>query len=310
MSIRTLIFMAVLASSPVLQAKPLDERQVAADARWLLHVDLDALRESGASAFLVTQWLQARPIQNHLDGIREAIGLDVTKDLHGITLYGEKLVPDRGAVVARASLDPSRVMAFLARQSDYEKQEIGGHEVLSWVERRGGEKHTVFGAMLGPEGMVFSRDVDDLAAALAVLDGKAASLADSESPLKGPAPVGAVVLVRACGLSEAQLPLKSPILRLSEILSLAAGEEVDGAAFVEVRLTAASEKHVAEFHDVAVGLVALARLMRDNDEDVLRLLDAVAIRTEDRTVVARWSGQWIDVIKAVGNEHFRKHTMN
>lgn len=310
MNTKALIFIAVLATSSLLQAEPLDQREVGADAQWLLHIDLDALRQGRSSNFLVNQWIQTKPVQRHLARIREAVGLDVSKELHGITLYGEKLLPERGVLVVRASVDQSRLTAFLDQQPDFAEQKVNGREILSWTERRAGEKHTVFGAMWGDKGMVFSRNIDDLSAALAVFDGEVTNLAESESPLKGPSPDGAVLVVRACGLSEAKLPLKSPILRLSEMLALAAGEDEGGTAFVEIRLTAASEEYVSEFHDVAVGLVALARLMRNDDEDVLKLLDAVTIRTEGRTVSARWSGQLIDVIKAVGNERLRKHNTN
>lgn len=307
MNTRPLIFFAILVSSAVLRAEPLDQRKIAADAKWLVHVDLDAIRDSQSAKHLVGAWLQTEPARSHLVGVREAIGLDMVNDLRDITIYGHELVPDRGVLAVHAPIDRSRLMAFLARQPNYAQQKDDGREVLTWTERRGGQKHTVFATMQGEEGMVFSRNAADLAAAVAVLDGKAASLAEGESPLKGTAPNGSVLLVRASGLSEAKLALKSPILRLSETLSLTAGEE-GGTAFVEARLTAASAEHVPQFHDVATGLVALARLMRDNDDDVLKLLDAITISTDDRTISARWSGQLVDVIKAVGNGRFRNQT--
>ena len=304
MNTKPLVFLAILATCAVLQAGPLEQRHIAADAKWLVHLDLDAIRTSQSAKFLVGAWLQTEPARSHLAGIRTAIGLDLVNDLHSITLYGDELVPDRGVLAVRASLNRPRVMAFLARQPDFARKKHDGYELLSWTERRGGQKHTVFGAMHGEEAIAFSRDAGDLAAALAVLDGKAAHLADSNSLLRGQAPEGAVLLVRASGLSEAKVALQSPILRLSETIDLTAGEEA-GAAFVEVRLTAESAEHVPHFRDVATGLVALARLMRANDDDVLKLLDAVTISTNDRTVSARWSGQLADIFKAAANERFR-----
>ncbi len=301
---KLLLFLAVLASSTVLRAGPLEQRQIAADAKWLVHLDIDAVRSSQSAKVLVGAWLQTEPVRSHLAGIRKAIGLDLVNDLHSITLYGHELVPDRGVLVVRASLNKPRVMAFLARQPNFAQKKHDGYEVLSWTERRGGQKHTVFGTMHGEDRIVFSRDVGDLAAALAVLDGNAAHLVDSDSPLQGQTPDGTVLLVRASGLSEAKVALKSPILRLSETIDLTAGEEA-GTAFVELRLTAESAEHVPHFRDVATGLVALARLMRANNDDVLKLLDAVTISTSDRTVSARWSGQLADIFKAAANERFR-----
>jgi hypothetical protein len=305
MSTKPLVLLAVLASCAVLRAEPLDQRQIAADAKWLAHLDLDALRDAPSAKVLVAAWLQTEPARGHLAGIQKAVGLDVVRDLRSITLFGDELVTDRGVLVVRAPLDKARVTEFLARQPGYAEQKHDGREVLTWTERRAGQTHTVFGAMLGRECIVFSRDVGDLTTALEMLDGKTAHLGESDSPLQGPAPEGTVLLVRASGLSEAKLALKSPILRLSETIDLTAGEDGAGTAFVEIRLTAASAEFVPHFHDVANGLVALARLMRANDKDVLRLLDAITISTDERTVSARWSGHLADILQAVGNERLR-----
>jgi len=309
MNTKPLIFLAVLAFGGVLKAESLDPHHVSADAKWLVHADFDALRAGHSAKILVGAWLRAEPARSRLAGVEKAIGLDLVRDLRSITLYGQALVPDRGVLIIHAPLDLSRLMAFLASQPDYAVQDRAGREVLTWTDRRGGQPHTVFAAIHGQERVLFSRDASDLAAGVAVLEGEAPSLAKGESAIEGSGPEGAVLLVRASGLSEAKLALKSPILRLSETLSLTAGEE-SGKAFVEVRLTAASMEHVPHFHDVATGLVALARLMRAHDDQVLKLLDAITISTDDRTVSARWSGQWIDVLKAAGKERLRNPKMD
>ncbi len=307
MNTKSLVFLCVSAFGAVAMAEPLDQRQVAADAQWLVHVDLDTLRESPSARGLVAVWLQTEPARGQLVRVREAIGLDVVRDLYSVTVYGKQLVPDRGVLIVRAAWDQPRLMAFLARQTAYAEKQQDGRSVLTWTERRAGRQHTVYAAFHGEEHLLFSRDEGDLAAALNVLEGRAESLAESESVLARAAPEGTVLLVRASGLSDAKLALKSPILRLSETLSLNAGETTEGA-FVEIELTAGSAEHVPHFRDVAEGLVALARLMRANDDDVLKLLDAITIRTDDRTVSARWTGPLVDVLKAAGNEKLRNST--
>ncbi len=300
MKTQLLVFLAILAVGTGLRAGPLDEQIVAAEAQWLVHVDLDSLREAPQSRGLVAIWMQAEPARSHLAAVREALGLDPVGDLRSMTLYGKELVPDRGVLIVRAAWDKPRLAAFLARQPDYAEKKQDGRSVFTWTERRGGQRQTVFAAFHGEEYALISSDAADLTAALEVLDGRAGGLAGSGSALAGSAPEGTILLVRAGGLSEAKLALKSPILLLSETLSLTAGETADGA-FAEVRLTAASADHVPHFRDVAAGLVALARLMRAGDDDVLKLLDAVTISTDDRTISARWTGPLIDVIQALNH---------
>ncbi len=294
---KLLVFLGVLVVGAVLRAEPLDERRIGADAKWLVHADFDALRSRHSAHLLVTAWLRVEPARSHLAGLREAIGLDAARDLRSVTLYGQQLVPDRGVLIVRAPWDHARLRAFLARQPHFAEKEIDGRNVFTWSERRDGHRHTVWAAREEQETILVSRDRGDLLGALAVLDGRAGSLAESESPLAGLAPDGTVLLVRATGLAEAELGLKSPILRLSDTWALTAGETPEGV-FVEAQLTAASADDVPHFRDVATGLVALARLMRADDRDVLKLLDAVTISTHDRTVTVRWTGQLADVLKA------------
>lgn len=307
MNTKSLMFLAVVAYGASLWAEPLDERHVAADAKWLVHADFDALRSGPSANLLAAQWLHAQPARLHLAGIRAAVGIDLKRDLHGATLYGRKLAPDRGVLIVRASLDRPRVTAFMARQPGYAKSGHGSREVHTWTDRRGAAPAAVFAAFDEPDLLLISRDADDLAGALAVLDGQAASLADGESALRGPVPRGAVLVVRAAELSQAKLALKSPILRLSDHLNLTLGETSDGA-FAEMHLTATAEAHVSHFHDIATGLIALARLMRADDNDFLQLLDSVTLSTEGRTVSARWSGQLADVLRVIGREQKRKQT--
>ena len=301
MKTKLFVFFGVLMVGAVLRAEPLDERHIGADAKWLVHVDFDALRSGHSAHLVVTAWLRAEPARSHLAGLREAIGLDAARDLRSVTLYGQQLVPDRGVLIVRAPWDHPRLRAFLARQPDFAEKDIDGRNLFTWTERREGRRHTVWAASAGQETILVSRERGDLLGARAVLEGRAGSLAESESPLAGPAPEGTVLLVRATGLAEAELGLKSPILRLSETLSLTAGETSEGV-FVEAQLTAASADDVPHFRDVAAGLVALARLMRADDRDVVKLLDAVTISTDDRTITVRWAGQLADVLKAADNQ--------
>ncbi len=305
MNTKSLAFLAVIAYGASLWAEPLDERHIAADAKWLVHADLDALRSTPSAERLATTWLHSQPARLHLAGLRAAVGFDVKRDLRDATLYGREIAPDRGVLIVRASLDRPRVTAFMARQPGYAKTGHGSREIHTWTDRRGGRSGPIFAAFHEPDMLLISRDADDLAGALAVLDGQVPSLADGESALRGPVPSGAVLLVRAGELSRANLALKSPILRLSDTLNLALGETSDGA-FVEMHLNATSEKHVSHFYEIATGLIALARLMRADDNDFLQLLDSVTLSTEGRTVSARWSGQLADVLRVIGREQERK----
>jgi hypothetical protein len=249
-------------------------------------------------------WLKLPPVREKIEKIRKKIGLDPTTDLHSITLYGDDLKPDRAVLIVRSQVDRPTLMAFLADQPNYAVEKLGQREMLTWTDRSAGGRHKVFAAMHGPTQMVFARRAEDLEAALAALEGTRPRLAASAELLRDDTPEGTVLLLRARDLDAAKVGLKSPILKLSEMLTVLVGER-DGQAFIEARLRAKSAEHLREFREVAEGLVALARLLRAEDDDVLALLEQIEIRTEERTVAARWSGEVDELLPVIIKQHAR-----
>jgi len=299
--IATLIAAAAVSSA---SAAPLDRGEVDAEAAWMVHLDVDALRDSQSVNRWIRPWLQSPAVRAKIDELDEQIGFDPTTDLHGVTLYGNKLIPNRGVVIMHGQADAERLHAFLREQPDYRTREYDGRELLSWTSRHRGQPHTVHASEASPGRMLFSRDKDDLTTALKVLAGQRPSLADT-GPHPSKSPPGTMLTIRMRKLSQSRLGLKSPLFRLSETISFILGEH-QGEAFIRGRIEARSGEHVDEFRDVAKGLLALARLLRADDDDLLQLLDEVQIHTADTAVEMHWSGQMEDVAKVVLREHLRK----
>jgi hypothetical protein len=149
-------------------------------------------------------------------------------------------------------------------------------------------------------------DVGELIATLQVLEGERPNLSQSESSLRGSWHDAAVLTIRARDLSKAKLPLKSPILRGSELVAVTVGEN-EGTAFIETQLIVMSEQQVADFRDVATGLISLARLRNSDNEQLLAQLENVELATSDRTLTVRWSGKVTDVIELLGKARIRRH---
>ena len=88
--VRLLAALALVAAfAPLAKAEKLDLDRVAGDAVWLMHLDVDAMRES-----LVVQKMYARMAEKHpqvekMMGMGAMMmGMDVRKDLHDVTVYG------------------------------------------------------------------------------------------------------------------------------------------------------------------------------------------------------------------------------
>ncbi len=295
--------LALAAVGPLL-AGPLDEARLGADAQWIAHVDFDALRAADTVKTFAKPWLAKDRVQREVTRIRDKIGLDPTKDLHGATFWGTVPKDGRGVVLIEADVDRQRLEAFLAKQPDYEETSYESHVVHAWTHHHGRRGDvTVHGCFPEPGLMVFGRHLGDLQAAVDVIEGRRAKLAAGDSPLAGPVPPGTVVDLRAAGLDEANLPLKSPILRLSKQLRIAVGEH-QTTAFVEAHLVARSEQNAEDMRDVVRGAVAFVRLYCNDNQDALRILEAVQVTAEGATVTFSWQGQAGNVVRAIGRQIF------
>ena len=85
----------LLGLSATATAGPLDLKQVSAEAKWIVHFDVDAMRESTLVQRVydkcVDQWPAAEQRLREATDLVEHLGLDLTRDLHGLTAYGTKV---------------------------------------------------------------------------------------------------------------------------------------------------------------------------------------------------------------------------
>ncbi|NLE37323.1 MAG: hypothetical protein GX621_04795 [Pirellulaceae bacterium] len=304
------------------RADQFDPRHVAADTQWVAHLDIDALRSTQAAEQFLKPLLASDRAQRELKNIREAIGVDLTEDLHGATVYGSSFEPRRGIVVARVNLIESVFLGFLAKQPDHRTAKYRNHELHSWTDPH--HKGTLFACVCKPpndatatSGQILSLAVvahhqADMHKALDVLDGESPNLAESETPLAAEirAATGAdkpVATIGVRGLGKADLPLKSPIVRQCETLAVALGED-DGRVVLHARLVADSEAAAADMENVVRGLVALGRLSAESNEAMRTVLDAVALSVEQRAVVLEWRGYALDVLQAAQQEWMKRNT--
>jgi len=289
--------MALLGAATLARAEPLDRQQVAAGAKWLVHVDVDAAAATKGAERLRTDVLNRDPAKRTLQKLREAIGMDPTQDLRSITLYGSRFDHHTGVVLVRGKLDQARLLALVKVQLDHQVSSYGSHELHTWAQGKtdkGG--HRVTGCLCGPTLVVFGRDAAEVKAALDVLDGKSPSLAGSKSPLAEEVPAGTMLQVRAIDLGGAAIPFMSPVVRQSELLALAVGEH-EAVAFVRAKLVVKSAETANELRKVVDGFIAMARLQAASDPDAARILQEVKVDTSDRTVTVQWRAPAGELLK-------------
>jgi hypothetical protein len=296
---------ALLVFAPLLRAEPLDRRQLPAATTWFIHVDVEAASASmlgrGARGFL----LSLPEARKAIEKAREALGIDITSDIRGITLYGVSYAPDRGVLIVRGKVDRSRLETMLQKMAGYRTETVDGRSLYFWTERDQPRRvnaepssRTQAGAFSGDDGVVVANDAQAVVAALDVLDGKAASL-PADSPLVVSSPSGTVICSAAVGIAQAKtLPIQSPILRQCESGSLALGEH-DGDAFFHARVLTQSTQTAAQIRASVEGLRAMVELQATENAVAARLLQPLKVTTDDKSVDVDWNFPSAELVKMV-----------
>ncbi len=305
----------VLGFATVVQAEPLDLKQVSADAKWVAHVDVDAIRASTVAQKAYQQCLEKhKDAEKHLAKVREKLGMDPTKDLHGVTFYGKQLKKHTGVVIVQANADRKHLLAKVKEAPDYRAVTYGSHKLHTWTHRKGKkDEHAVVGCFHKPTVIVFGRTAVDVSEALDVLDGKSSGLAGSNSPLIAEIPAGAIFLAGATGLDGDELPCKSPLVKQSEALSIALGEH-GGESFAMAKLATKSDEVADQVKAVVEGVRAMAALRHGSDADAMKIVKALKVAVADKavTVELRVSADEVwthlqKVRKRMADKDWKKH---
>jgi len=301
--VRTRILLAVIAvalgAGTSAHAGVLDLQQIAADAQWLAHIDLDAVNSEGLAGKLRDAWLSHDVVKRHLRNIERVTGVDLTRDLHGITFYGKRLVQNTGVVLVHVKADRDRLLGAVRSKPDYGTAQYGESVLHTWTERKGTQgEHTLTACFHGPELVVFGRDAGEVKAAVDVLCGESPALPGSGSPLDVDAPEGTIVTACVTRLAAAELPFKSPLVVQSELFWIALGEH-EGDVFGKLKLVAKSEEVAAQVQDVVNGFRAMAALQYGSDERAMRVIEGLRVAISERTVNVEWRGAAEDVGKLI-----------
>jgi len=290
---KALGLMVALATAASAFAGPLDLKQVAGSAKWLAHVDFDAMRESTVvQKAVAAHKAEHKHAEAHLKMVQALTGIDVCNDLHGATLYGPEVGKHKATIILNAKLNREKLQGWAEKLPGREASEHNDHKISTWTKKHGKHSHTLATAWHG-ELLVLASSVDELKAALDVLDGKADSVG-SDGALAGSAPAGTTVLMRATGIAEAKLPHKDPVAKQTESFRFVVGEN-DGKSFFRVRAEMTNDEIVGQVKEIVEGGQALATIASGKNELKLRLVNGLEVRPKGDTLTLLWSGSADDV---------------
>ncbi len=284
----------IIVTAPVATARPLNKDWVAADAQWVIHVDVAALLDSTVGRFLLEHAEQFDLDLDDLDEFKLETGLDPRTDLKSVTLYGTGDEPgEDGVIVAVTNNRVDEAIEALLDNDDVPIREremdgktvyvIGGKNDRHYlaIERAGRNRRIV----------VLSDDRHILSNALKVIGNDAPSLSMGKSQIPGDDPQEGSLVFVAVGDIEAfgDDDPASQILRMSDGFTADIGE-IDGVLLARATVSADSPEVAEDITQVIQGLVALGRIMAAGQPElgpIREIADSLSIRTRGSRITLK-----------------------
>lgn len=296
-----------LAWSVTSQAGPVNFQQVSADAKWVAHFDADAAKSSPVVKAFCDDCIK------DMDAVKK--WEEMCKKLHGITLYGTKIAPKQGVLIVHADIDKDALVTIIEKAPDHQTIDFEGHQIHTWTKHKDTKHaHTVAGTIYRPDTLVVACDVDQLKAALNVLEGKSPNLSGKDSPLADKVVEGTILLARAIDLDSAEGTGHFQVLKQLRSLRYAKGQH-EGEWFGMIKVTGVSDDVVENLKEVFQGHRALVALHFADQPGVQKLLDKISICVDGKTLRVSFVAPAADVVAQVPaickvfKEHREMHEM-
>lgn len=272
---------------------------VGADARWVLHADLNGLRSSQLGKEFVTALEKAQA--NASGGI---IGVNIPKVLATVgtlTAYGSNLTPEPakidGTLIAQGAPELRKIAESILLQGTLAEPNVFAEVTdlpfaaysITDVHAPEGKRTQLIIAFPPEPIVIVSKSRAQLIKARDVFRGAAPSLAKAaDSPINKLAAnaEGAYLFAASIVPAEPIFPEKAPqtrMLQLTKSGSIALGERGPDL-FAHVELSASSDRNAEKLTKILEGMTSMLSLAESNDRQLAEFLNATTVTRENDLV--------------------------
>ena len=272
-------------------AGPLNREHVAADAKWLIHLDLDAFRETQLGTLVTREFLDAQ-VAKVTRGLKDQFDIDFDwKQIHAVTAYGlDFKQPEKmnGVVLIQSDLDVVTALdTILERFAGQDPQAAPFQRVQQQPFAIYSNKDGIVGGAIGKGVFALARRREQIEQARQIFTGQVASLKSAKSAAPVPATTTGgflTVSVLDAALAGANLPQQVRVLKDAQGAQVVAGEKAD-KIFVSAALETKDSSVASQIQQALQGAVALAMLSDLKDQDLKQLAESVKVSGRENTVM-------------------------
>ncbi len=258
------LMLALAIAGHAVRSEPYNPKQVPADAKWVIHLDIDAAQQSTLGK-IVRDHLQGDPeFARKSKEFETFTGTRLLEDIHAVLLFGRDFEGPKSVLVIHAKLDANLLRQNLRTiKPDFASKFHGDHEVMTWAGDNG---VPVFACFHSPTATVISQSFDEMTASLDVLDGKSSGL-KADSLMAGKSALGTFLFVASDRLQDLAKRNKdiSPITRSADAGAITFGE-TDRQLFLHGMLVSSSNE-LAKQTRMALDGLRMFVVMAANDKN-------------------------------------------
>ena len=178
MNAALLAAVTALTTAGAAHADPFDPTRVPADAKYVIHIDVDAIRPTQLWKAADDKLAGNEAFGAKMGQFEMASGMHFPNDLHDVTVYGAAAGDGAAVTVVHAKMSKDQLTAALQFANNYGNEIFGKYEILTWNDN-GDPKAAAFH---DDSTFVIAATADHVKAALDTMDAKAAR-APADSPL-------------------------------------------------------------------------------------------------------------------------------
>jgi hypothetical protein len=275
-----IVVVAVVLAGPA-WARPMKSAEISRDARWLIHLDVERLRQAEVGRYLLAK-LTTEDANNKFAAFMAVFNFDPRKDLTGITAYGESNQPERAAAIFTGNFDTQRLTTLLKAMDSYKRETYGALAIHSWLDDSKGAGSRQYGCIHPSGRIVVGRGLPYVKKALDVLEGKKAALG-SNSVLRVRAPADSMVVVAAVPTDNVIETDMADMLELAQYVQFSV-QDAGGKLNGDLALTAEDEAAAVNLFAVAQGFIAMAKLSRNQDPEMAKLAQGMTVSADGTDV--------------------------
>ncbi len=283
---RISIIAALTLSTALTAAASLSPRLVPDTARWVMHLDMAALKASTVGATLFEAGLNG-DAERQLASAKALTGIDLREDIDGLTVFGASQTGDDGVMVMTGRFEADRLTGLAQALEGYSTATHGDLTIHSWVDESSGQRQ--YGVILDGETLMLSQHSERLQQALDVRMGKAAAVGqagaeglDLQSIAIPGTLFGIVADLRQLDFSG------NPMLAAAdgtERIMLHVSESVTDGVSVSAAVERQTPKQATELEKMLRGLLIMGAMQVQQEQPALaELLQAIQIRTAGRSL--------------------------